>query len=38
MSQRFPVDWHNFENAPRVDVNIFHTDEKRYVSKISGYV
>ena len=27
-----------FENAPRVDVDIFYTDKKDAFSKISGYV
>ena len=38
MSQRFRVDGDNFENAPRVDADLFYTDKKDAFSKISGYV
>ena len=33
MSQRFRVDGDNFENAPRVDADLFYTDKKRCVFK-----
>ena len=34
----FSCVWDNFENAPRMDADIFDTAKKRCVSKISGYV
>ena len=38
MKQRLRIDRAIFENAPRADANIFHTDKKDAFSKISGYV
>ena len=38
MQQRLRVDGDTFENAPRVDADIFYTDKKDAFSKISGYV
>ena len=38
MLQRFRVDRDIFENAPRVDADIFYTDKKDAFSKRSGYV
>ena len=38
MQQRLRVDGDIFENAPRVDADIFYTNKKRCVFKISGYV
>ena len=38
MSLRFRVDGNNFENAPRVDVDLFIRIKKDAFSNISGYV
>ena len=38
MSQRFRVDGDTFDNAPRVDADLFYTEKKDAFSKIPGYV
>ena len=38
MQLRLRVDKDIFENAPRVDADIFYTDKKDAFSKLSGYV